>query len=156
MYAFALFVPSTYGPEKIREVSIPSTSAPEDILKMLKITSQGGDLIYIHLITAVKEEANPNQSDLSRHVKNRHKVMITPQAIREQYIVPLEGMGIIRSIAVSKQREYKLTPQGEWCLTAIKTCFPPSNFYYYVRHYLGRLKLPEYPKIDDDKTSSEI
>jgi predicted transcriptional regulator len=156
VYLYILLGAITYGPEQIRLVSIPGTTVPEEIIDLLKTTTIRGDLINVYLIAAVEKVTVPNQSNLAKYVMDNHNVISTQQNITKQYIVPLERMGIIHSASVSKEKAYKLTPKGEWCLTAIKTCFPRTNFYFYYRQYLGIMNLPEYPKVENEKTTTDF
>jgi len=157
VYVWILFGEITYGPKQLIQISIPN--APEHImnlLELLKTTTIRGDLINVHLVAAFEDGGRFNQSALANHIISHYKVQLTPQTIKEQYISKLEKMGIIHSDSISKEKAYRLTPRGELCLEIVKTCFPRTNFWFFVRHYLGIMKLPQYPDAEKEKTMADF
>lgn len=133
----------TYGPQQIRQVQIPN--GPEPIVELLKTTTIQGDPIYVYLLAAFEDQRKLSQSGLADNIQRQHKVTLRLQSIRP-YILKLEKQRLIHSPTTSRDKQYTLTPQGQWCLQAVKTCFPRSNFWFIIRHYLGIQKLPKFPK----------
>jgi hypothetical protein len=132
-----------YGRERIKKVKIPN--APPEIEELLKTTAYAGDLVYVYLLSSFEKDVKLSQTDLVDKVREKYETPLTHQTIRN-YIKKLEKYELIHSPQRARDYEYTLTDQGLWCREAVMKCFPKTNFWFMVRHYLGIKKLASYPE----------
>jgi hypothetical protein len=143
-YFMLLFRPNSYSDSQVLEkVVIPSI--PPKIEELLKKQTRNHKLIYVILIKILGKRKKLSQADLVKQLKKLGIEYSQPAV--EHYLSDLEDkeVGIVESEKAYK-RVYSLTSRGKWCYKAVKVCFPKRYFYFIVRHYLGRRKLPPFPQ----------
>jgi hypothetical protein len=139
LYAGLLLSPVDYGARTIRSVEI--SKAPPEVVKLLKKTTEDGDLIYVILLRSFHNSEPLSQTDMTDYAQGKG-VDLTAQQIRS-YIVNMEKFRWISSPKVRYSKEYQLTEAGKWC----RECFPQRGFMYYLRNGLGLLRTKQYPGI---------
>ncbi|MGA8905741.1 MAG: hypothetical protein WB661_12125 [Candidatus Bathyarchaeia archaeon] len=140
LYVGLLLSPVDYGTRAIRSVEIPN--APAEVAKLLKKTTEDGDLIHVILLRSFHNSEPLSQTAMTTYAQKRG-VDLTPQQIR-MYIVKMEDFGFIKSPEgrfKTEAKEYRLTDAGKWC----RNCFPERTFMYYLRNGLGLLRTKQYP-----------
>ena len=140
LYIGILLSPVEYGARTIRSVEIPN--APAEVVKLLKKTTEDGDLIHVILLRSFHNSEPLSQTAMTTYAQERG-VDLTPQQIRT-YIVKMEDFGLIKSPEgrfKTEAKEYRLTDAGKWC----RNCFPERTFMYYLRNGLGLLRTKQYP-----------
>jgi hypothetical protein len=141
IYITRLSVKNRYSDaEVVDKIVIPN--APTEIDELLKKKTRTYRLINVNLIDVLGKRKKLSQSDLVDEMKKR-RIELSQPAI-EKYLSELEAAGIVESKKAYK-KEYHLTDKGKWCYLAVDKCFPNRYFFFVVRHYLGRRKLPPYP-----------
>ncbi len=141
VYVGLLLSPVDYGARTIRSVEIPN--APAEVVKLLKKTTEGGDLIYVILLRSFHNSEPLSQTAMTAYAKGKGGIDLTAQQIRT-YIMNMEKWGWISSPKgryTTEPKEYQLTEAGKWC----RECFPTRGFLYYLRNGLGLLRLKQYP-----------
>ena len=140
LYVGLLLSPVDYGARTIRTVEI--SNAPPEVAKLLKKTTEDGDLIHVILLRSFHNSEPLSQTDMADYAQRRG-VDLTAQQIRN-YIVNMATVGWISSPKVrytTEAKEYQLTEAGKWC----RNCFPDRTFMYYIRNGLGLLRTKQYP-----------
>lgn len=122
--------------------------APAGIVDSLKTGTRGTNrLVNVEIILCLGKKSSAKRPiDQTTVVKlvQRKGVKLTHTRII-QYLRQLEELHIVRSEKGYK-RNYYLTESGKWCHEAAKKCFPRRQFWFIIRHYLGRRKVPPFPK----------
>jgi predicted transcriptional regulator len=143
-YFILLVRPNSYSDSQVLEkVVIPSV--PPKVEELLKKQTRNHELIYVILIKILGKRKKLSQSDFVKQLKSLGIEYSQPAV--EDYLSELEDkeIGIVES-EKGYRRVYSLTRRGEWCYKAVKVCFPKRFFYFIIRHYLGRRKLPSFPQ----------
>ncbi len=129
-----------YDARTIRRVIIPN--APNEVRKLLKTTTNNGDLIHVILLRSFHNNETLSQTDMTTYAQGKG-VEITQPQIR-QYILKMDKMGLINSPETryeTERKEYQLTEAGQWC----RKCFPDRLFTFCVQNGLRLTRMKQYP-----------
>jgi hypothetical protein len=140
LYTGLLVSSIDYGAKTIRSVEI--RNAPPEVVKLLKKTTEDGDLIYVILLRSFHNSEPLSQTSMTAYAQKRGGVDLTAQQIRT-YITNMDKWGWIsspRARYTTEPKEYQLTEAGKWC----RKCFPQRTFMYYLRNGLGLLRPKNY------------
>jgi hypothetical protein len=134
MHFFWLFDIVSYDSQEIRQVKIPDVN--DDIVNLLKTTTNRGDLINVHLIRTFENDGKYTRREL-KDILEKKGITLTQPRINE-YIEILEKYGVLSSPQLEPyNKPYALATEGKHYLWLVQTYFPKTRLLFLWRHYIG-------------------